>query len=81
MWMEMKDRHMQRSLVNEWLFVGQNVEVFDGDDLVSHGDALMNSHKSADAMEKNPCVINGEDGQFVVVLVEHGFITTRKHGF
>jgi hypothetical protein len=29
--MKMKDQHMQRYLVNKWLCVGHNVEVFDGD--------------------------------------------------
>jgi hypothetical protein len=37
------ERSSHAKVTSEWLFVGHNVEVFDSDNLVSHGDASMNS--------------------------------------
>ncbi len=54
----MKDCHMQRYLVGEWLFVGQNVEVTDGDDHAScDGVSTRIVHKTCDEKDVHPCVI------------------------
>ncbi len=41
--MDENERSSHAKVTSEWLFVGHNVEVFDSDNLVSHGDASMNS--------------------------------------
>jgi len=52
---------MQRYLVGEQLFVGQNIEVFDGDNLLIHGPSLITTHMPIDAMDQHPCANSGED--------------------
>jgi hypothetical protein len=59
--MKLKDCHMQRYLVGEQLFVGQNIEVFDGDNLLIHGPSLITTHMPIDAMDQHPCANSGED--------------------
>jgi hypothetical protein len=54
---------MQRYLGGERLFGGQNIEVFNGDDLLIHGSSLITTHMPIDAMNQHPCVSNGEDDQ------------------
>jgi hypothetical protein len=61
---KMKDFHMQRHLVGEQLFVGQDVNVTNGDDHASC-DGVLNRivHKTCDNKDVHPCVTIGEDGQ------------------
>jgi len=61
---------MQRYLAGEWLFVGQNIEVFDGDNLIIHGPLSTIAHMPIDAMDQHPCVSSGEDNQLVATLGE-----------
>jgi hypothetical protein len=68
--MKLKDCHMQRYLVGEWLFVGRNIEVFDGDNLIIHGPLSTIAHMPIDAMDQHPCVNSGEDNQLVATLGE-----------
>jgi hypothetical protein len=49
--MKLKDSHMQRYLVGEQLFVGWNIEVFDGDNLLTHGPISITAHMPVDAMD------------------------------
>jgi hypothetical protein len=49
--MKLKDYHMQRYLVGEQLFVGRNIEVFDGDNLLIHGPSLITTHMPIDVMD------------------------------
>jgi hypothetical protein len=61
---------MQSYLVGERLFVGWNIEVFDGDNLIIHGPLSTITHMPIDAMDQHPCVSSGEDNQLVVTLGE-----------
>ncbi len=70
--MKLKDCHMQRYLVGEQLFVGQNIEVFDGDNLLTHGPTSITAHMPPNVMDQHLYTTSGEDNQLVVVLVEHG---------
>jgi hypothetical protein len=59
---------MQRYLDGERLFVGWNTEVFNGDNLFTHGPTSIIAHMFIDAMEQHPCITSGEDNQLMVVL-------------
>ncbi len=54
---------MQRYLAREQLFVGWNIEVFDGDNLLIHGPSLITTHMPMNAMDQRPYVNSGEDNQ------------------
>ncbi len=60
----MKDFHMQSHLVGEQLFVGQDVDVTNGDDHAFR-DGVSNRivHETCDKKDVHPCVTTGEDGQ------------------
>ncbi len=56
------------------LFVGQDVEVIDGDNHVFHDDVLNRTmHETCDDKYVHLCIIVGEDGQLMVALVKHNF--------
>jgi hypothetical protein len=64
---------MQRYLVGEQLFMGQDVEVINDDDHASH-DGVSNRivHKICDDKDVNPCTTTKEDGQLgTIALVNH----------
>ncbi len=77
-WMKLRDFHMQRYLVGKWLFMGWNIEIFDGDNLCAHGPTLIIAHMLANEMDQHPCTTNGEDNQLVVLLVEHGLLDQQN---
>jgi len=61
------------------LFMGRNIEIFDGDNLFTHGPTLIIAHMLIDEMDQHPCTTNGEDNQFVVLLVEeHGLLDQQN---
>ncbi len=70
--MKLKDFHTQRYLTGERLFVGWNIEVFDGDNLFTHGPTSITAHMPANAMDQHLYTTSGEGNQLVVVLVKHG---------
>jgi hypothetical protein len=61
---KMKDFHMQRHLIGEQLFVGQDVDVTDGYDHAFR-DGIFNTivHETCDNKDVHPCVTTREDGQ------------------
>jgi hypothetical protein len=71
-WMKLRDFHVQRYLAREQLFVGQNIEIFDGDNLFTHGPTSIIAHMPVDAMNQHPYTTSGEDNQLMVAPVEHG---------
>jgi hypothetical protein len=66
--MKLKDYHMQRYLIREQLFVGWNIEIFDGDNNLIHGPPSITTHMPTNAMDRQPCVNNGKDNQLVGAL-------------
>ncbi len=70
--MKLRDSHMQWYLVGEQLFVGWNVEIFDGDNFFTHGPTSIIAHMPIDIMDQHPCTTSGEENQFVVALAKHG---------
>ncbi len=70
--MKLRDFHMERYLAKERLFVGRNIEIFDGDNILTHGLTLIIAHMPTDIMDQHPCTTSGENNQLVVVLREHG---------
>jgi hypothetical protein len=54
--------------------MGRNIEIFDGDNLLTHGPTLIIAHMLANELEQHPYTTNGEDNQLVVLLVEHGLL-------
>jgi hypothetical protein len=69
---------MQKYLVGKRLFMGRNIEIFDGDNLCTHGPTLIISHMLTNEMDQQPCTTNGEDNQLVVLLVEHGLLDQQN---
>jgi hypothetical protein len=67
-----------RYLAGEQLFMGWNIEIFDGDNILTHGPTLIIAHMFVDAMNQHPCTTSVEDNQFVVVLVEHGLLDQQN---
>jgi hypothetical protein len=49
--------------------VGQNIEIFDGDNLFTHGPTLITTHMPADAMNQHLYTTSGEDNKLVVAPV------------
>jgi hypothetical protein len=58
--------------------VGWNIEVFDGDNLFTHGPTSITAHMPADAMDQHPYTTNGEDNQLMVALAEHGLFDQQN---
>jgi hypothetical protein len=70
--MKLKDSHMQWYLVGEQLFVGWNVEIFDGNNFLTYGPTSIIAHMPTNIMDQHPWTTSGEDNQFVVALAKHG---------
>jgi hypothetical protein len=66
--MKLKDSHMQRYLDGERLFVGWNIEVFNGDNLFIHGPTSITAHMLIDAMDQHPYTTSGDPLQQKVSL-------------
>ncbi len=58
--------------------MGRKIEVFDGDNFLTHGPTSITAHMPANAMDQHPYTTNGEDNQLMLALVEHSLFDQQN---